>query len=58
MEQKLLDDEEGADGENVDAGAVEGADSGAGVGDERFPEEIEASVDEDGGGSSFAELVK
>src|SRR5438309_3535625 len=54
----LFDDEEGADGEGVDAGAIEGADGGARIGDERFAEEVEAGVDEDGGGSGFAEFVE
>ncbi len=54
---ELLDDEEGADGEGVDAGAVEGADGGAGIGDERFAEEIETGVDEDRRRSGFAEFV-
>ena len=55
---ELLDKEEGAEGEGVDSSAVEGADSGAGIGDERLAEEIEAGVDEDGGGSKFAEFVE
>ena len=54
----LLDDEEGADGEDVYTSAVEGADGGARIGDEGFAEKIEAGVDEDGGGRGFAEFVK
>src|SRR5215467_6937836 len=57
-EKELFNDEEGADGEDVDAGAVEGTDGGARVGDERFAEEIEAGVDEDGSGGGFAKFVK
>ena len=37
----LLDEEEGAEGEGVDAGAVEAADGAARVGDQRFAEEVE-----------------
>jgi len=54
----LLDHEEGANGEDVDASAIEGTDGSARVGDERFAEEIEAGVDEDGSGSGFAEFVE
>jgi hypothetical protein len=54
----LLDDEEWANGQGVDAGTVEAADGGAGVGDERFAEEIEAGVDENRSWSRFAKFVK
>lgn len=56
--EKLLDDEERAECEGVNASAVEGANGGAGIGDERFTKEIEAGVDEDGRGSGFAEFVQ
>lgn len=58
MLPELLDDEKGADGENVDASAIEGADGGTGIGDKGFAKEIEAGVDKDRGGSGFAEFVK
>ena len=54
----LLDQKEGAEGEGVDAGAVEAADGAAGIGDEGFAEEVERGVDEDGGGGGFAEFVE
>ena len=53
----LLDEEERAKGERVNAGAVKTADGAAGVGDERLSEEVEGSVDENGGGRGFAEFV-
>ena len=55
---KLLNEEEGAEGEGVDAGAVEAADGAARVGDEGLAKEIEGSVDENGGRSGFAEFVE
>ena len=54
----LLHQEEGAEGEGVDAGAVEAADRAAGVGDEGLAKEIERGVDENGCGSRFAEFVE
>jgi len=54
----LLDEEEGAEGEGIDAGAVETADGASRVGDERFAEEVEGGVDENGGGRGFAEFVE
>jgi len=54
----LLDEEERAKGERVNAGAVKTADGAAGVGDERLSEEVEGSVDENGGGRGFAEFVE
>ena len=53
-----LDEEEGAEGQSVDAGAVEAADSAARVGDERFAKEVEGGVNEDGSGGGFAEFVE
>ena len=57
-ERLSLNDEEGTDGEDVDASAIEGTNGSAGISDERFTKEIEAGVDEDGSGSSFAEFVE
>ena len=54
----LLHYQERADREGVYAGAVEAADGGTGVGDERFSEKVEAGVDENWGGSRFAKFVK
>jgi hypothetical protein len=54
----LLNQEEGAEGKGVDAGAVETADGAAGIGDEGLAKEIERGVDENGGGSGFAEFVE
>src|SRR6266404_4070500 len=54
----LLHYEEGTDGQGVYAGAVEAADGGTGVGDERLAEKVEAGIDENGGGSGFAKFVK
>jgi len=54
----LLHYQERADREGVYAGAVEAADGGTGVGDERFSEKVEAGVDENWGRCGFAEFVK
>ena len=54
----LLNDEEGADGQGADAGAVEAEDGGARVGDQRFAEKVEAGVDEDRSGSGLAKFVE
>src|SRR5215469_13075002 len=54
----LLDEEERAEGEDVDSGAVEAADGAARIGDERFTEKVEGGIDEDRGGSGFAEFVE
>ena len=54
----LFDHQEGADCQGVDASAVEGADGGAGIGDEGLAEEIKGCVDEDGCGSGFAEFME
>src|SRR6266566_4006589 len=53
-----LHNKEGADGQDVDAGAIEAADGGAGIGDQRLAEKIERCVDEDGSGSGFAEFME
>lgn len=55
---KLLHEQEGAEGEGVDSGAVETADGSAGIGDKRLAKEIERGVDENGGWSGFAEFVQ
>ena len=54
----LLHYQERADREGVYAGAVEAADGGTGVGDERFSEKVEAGVDENWGRGGFAKFVK
>ena len=50
--------QEGADRQGIHTGAVEAAHGGAWVGDKGLAEEIETSVDQDGGGSSFAKFVE
>ena len=57
-DRHLLDDEEGADGEDVNAGAVEAADGSTRICDEGFAKKIKGCVDEDGGGSGLAEFVQ
>ena len=54
----LFHHEERAEGEGVDACAVEAADGAAGVGDQRLAEQIEGSVDENGRGRGLAEFVE
>jgi hypothetical protein len=54
----LFDEEEGTEGEGVDAGAVEAADGAAGVSDQGFAEEVEGGVDKNGGRGGFAEFVE
>lgn len=58
MPRGLFDEEEGAEGEGVDAGAEEAANGAAGVGDQGLAEEVEGGVDENGGRSGFAEFVE
>jgi hypothetical protein len=55
---ELFNEEEGADGQGVDAGAIETADGAAGIGDEGFAEEVEGGVYENRGGRGFAEFVE
>ena len=57
-EERLLHEEEGAEGEGIDAGAVEAADGTARIGDQGFAKKIKGGVDKDGGGGGFAEFVK
>src|ERR1700757_3993532 len=54
----LLHEKEWAYGEGIDSGAVEAADGAAGSGDEGLAKKIERGVDEDGGGTGFAEFVE
>ena len=56
--QRLLHEEEGAEGEGVDAGTVEAADGATGIGDEGLAEQIEGGVDKNGCGSGFAKFVE
>ena len=55
---ELLHQEEGTEGEGVDAGTVEAAHGATGIGDERLAEKIERGVDENGGGSGFTKFVE
>jgi hypothetical protein len=56
--RELLDDEEGAQSQGVDAGAVEAANGFAGIGDQWFAEQVEGGVDEDWGWGGLTEFVK
>src|SRR5205814_4550676 len=54
----LFDDKKIADGQCVDASAIEAADGLAWIGNQRLAEEIERSVEEDGSGRALAEFVE
>ncbi len=57
-EQMSLHEEKRAEGQGINAGAIETADGAARIGDERFAEKIKRSVDQDRGGGGLAKFVK